>query len=257
MKLFYRELGQNNKETLIILHGLFGMSDNWMNFGKNLADKYRVIIPDLRNHGQSMHHNTFTYETMISDIEELIKDLKINKFNILGHSMGGKLGMLFALNHLEIIEKLIVADISPVEYPPSQHIDFLKIMNSINFTKTKNRKDIELELIKNIDDIKILRLIMKNIKMIIPGQYTWKLNIKSIIGNINHIFEFNAAQNRFSNKTLFLKGELSDYITEKHHEKIIFYFPKAEVVTIENAGHWLHVDEPKLFREECLGYLSL
>lgn len=257
MKLFYREFGQNNKKTLIILHGLFGMSDNWVSFGKILAKKYRIIIPDLRNHGQSMHHNTFTYEAMISDIEELKNDLNINKFNILGHSMGGKLGMLFALNNSEIIQELIVADISPVKYPPSQHLELLEIMNDIDFSNIKSRKDIESHLSKKFTEKKMLWFIMKNIKMITQGQYAWKLNIKSITENINNIFEFNIPLCKFSKNTLFLKGEHSDFILKNHHESIFFSFPKAKIITIKNTGHWLHADRPEQFREECLGFLSL
>ncbi|PLW93707.1 MAG: alpha/beta hydrolase, partial [Marinilabiliales bacterium] len=188
MKLFYREYGQENEDKLLILHGLFGMSDNWVGPAKKLAEHFHCIIPDHRNHGMSMHHDVFSYESMLEDLEEFIEDHNIYDCNILGHSMGGKLAMYYAGNNPEMVKKLIVADISPVSYRPTRHAHLLQIMKELDFKTIKDRKEIEKYLMERLDERRMMWFVMKNIKMITRTQYAWKLNIQAIMDNIVNIF---------------------------------------------------------------------
>jgi len=256
MKLFYREFGEENEEKLLILHGLFGMSDNWVSPAKKLAEHFHCIIPDLRNHGQSMHHSIFSYEAMLEDLEELIDDHDLYQCNILGHSMGGKLAMYFALNNPEVVKKLVVADISPVNYRPTRHAELLKIMQNLDFNQIKDRKDIEKYLMENLEEKRMMWFVMKNIKMITRTQYAWKLNIQAIMDNIVNIFEFDeSGLNSFKGPTLFLKGADSDFILTEHEPQIKKLFSNSEIKTIPNAGHWLHADQPEVFLDKVGTFL--
>jgi pimeloyl-ACP methyl ester carboxylesterase len=256
MKLFFREYGEENEEKLLILHGLFGMSDNWVSPAKKLAEKYHCIIPDHRNHGQSMHHNVFSYEAMLEDLEELIDDHDIYNCNVLGHSMGGKLGMYLALNNPGLVQKLVIADISPVNYRPTRHAELLKIMQNLDFSTIKDRKEIENYLIERLDEKRMMWFVMKNIKMINREQYAWKLNIQSIMENIVNIFEFDiSGLSPFSEPTLFLKGGNSEFILDEHEPQIKKLFPNSEIKTIANAGHWMHADQPEEFLRLTASFL--
>lgn len=248
MKLFYREFGKGDK-VVFILHGLFGLSDNFVSFAKQLSEnhKTRIIIPDLRNHGQSMHHNVFDYFSMTDDLYELFESLDVKSADLIGHSMGGKLAMHFALEYPEKIDKLIVSDISPVQYHSYKHAYLIDLMADADLSEFNTRKQFADRLRQKVTDEKILLMILKNIQYTKRNNLTWKLNIDGIRQNIDKVLRFEIENKIFSKETLFLKGELSDYINDNHHEDIIKMFPKSEIKIVPQASHWIHADNYEFF----------
>lgn len=248
MKLFYREFGKGDK-VVFILHGLFGLSDNFVSFAKQLSDNQdvRLIIPDLRNHGQSMHHNVFDYFAMVDDLFELYENLNVKTADIIGHSMGGKLAMHFALDYPEMVNKLVVSDISPVQYYSYKHAYLIDLMADADLSEFKTRKQFSDSFRNKIPDEKILLMILKNIQYTKRNNLAWKLNIDGIRQNIDKVLRFEIENKVFLKETLFLKGDLSDYINDDHLEVILKMFPKAKFKTVPEASHWIHADNYEYF----------
>ncbi|MFO7879387.1 MAG: alpha/beta fold hydrolase [Bacteroidota bacterium] len=265
MKLFYREYGEGN--PLIILHGLYGSSDNWMSIAKTLSSDFRVIVPDLRNHGQSPHHEDHSYPSMTKDLLELFKSCGIDKAHILGHSMGGKLAMFFAAEYPDMVDKMIVADMSPRSYKnlsePSGHVNFhLNLMDKLlqtDISSQDNFADVDETLSKYIADERLRGFFLKNIKKTDEG-LEWKLNLKSLRDNLPEIMEGLYADDFATNKiripVLFLRAEKSDYISLDDFSFIRFIFPQSEIISIPDAGHWLHAEQPKLFIKNVRYFLQ-
>ncbi len=247
MKLNYKM--QGNGEPVIILHGVFGMLDNWQHFAKILSRKYWVITPDLRNHGKSPHSDTFDYKTMSGDLTYFLEQHQIKNINIVGHSMGGKLAMFFALEHPEYVKKLVVIDIGVKSYPP-KHDFIFNALCSLDIAKYQYRTEIEKELIKKIPDKRIVQFLLKNIKRDkSSSKFQWKMNLKAIKNNYNKINESLEADFPFSGDALFIRGERSDYILEEDKSDIRELFPNSKFITIKDAGHWIHAEQPeKLIR---------
>lgn len=257
MKLFYRNFGSG--QPLIVLHGLFGISDNWIPFGKLMAQKnFNVFTPDLRNHGQSPHSDTFNYQSMLQDLTDFINDNKINNPIILGHSMGGKIAMHYALENPSKVNKLIIVDVSLRNYTKkTHHIALVNAMLSIDFSIAKTRTDIEKQLLPEISDKRIRNFLMKNIKRKNKDSYEWKINMESINNNIDLIYEGINIESVFDGPTIFIRGGISTYISEDDYPKIKKHFPNSKIHTIENASHWVQVDAPKQFVsiiDDFLGY---
>ena len=243
MKLNFKKLGEG--KPLLILHGLFGSSDNWGSLGKRFSEKNTVYLIDLRNHGRSPHSNEMTYSDMANDLLELIKDEKIISPTILGHSMGGKVALMFAKNYPEYLDKLIVADIGLKAYP-MHHEEILRGLNSINLELTKSRSHAQEVIKKHISSLGIQQFLLKNLYWIEKGKLAWRMNLKQIENNIEEILkEINIENSNL--KTLFLRGELSNYILEEDFQNIKAAFPNGEIKTIKNVGHWLHAENPNEF----------
>ncbi|NVO02728.1 MAG: alpha/beta fold hydrolase [Bacteroidetes bacterium] len=239
MKLFYREYGKG--QPIIILHGLFGLSDNWVSVANELSLNFKIIVPDLRNHGLSPHSSVMDYESMSQDLTELLEDLKIEDTILIGHSMGGKLAMKFALENSIKVKKLIVVDISPKKYPP-HFLDVIQAFLSVDFNYANSRLKIDDQLKKVIESEKVRQLMMKNLFWKSKNCLGWKLNIDSIKKNLQNILEAITSKNIFDKPTLFLKGEFSDYILENDKKDIRLLFSSSKFVEIRNASHWVHSD---------------
>lgn len=255
MKLFHRQFG--NGSDLIILHGLLGVSDNWIRIGKKLSENFNVLIPDLRNHGRSEHNDSFDYDCMSDDIIELVHTNKLINPILIGHSMGGKLAMNLAVNHSELFPKIVVVDISPKEYEVGQiHESVLEFMQSIDFETIKSRKEIEKLVIKKFKDRNICFWILKNLYKKSKTEFRWRANIDIIYKNILEIKKALAPNHISKIPALFIKGEKSDYIKAKDHSLIQNHFPNSEIKSIKNASHWVHADaEDELF-EMVLSFLN-
>lgn len=244
MKLFYRQYGKG--KPLIILHGLFGLSDNWVSHGKRLAEQFSVFLVDLRNHGQSPHSPSFNYYTMVDDLYEFIEDHKLNKPIIIGHSMGGKVAMNFALSYPEMIDKLVVIDISPAKYPErNAHFNIINAMMSINFEAIHNRDEVSKILETSISSEKIRLFIMKNLYRKTRHTFDWRLNLSAIYNNIDNIFDGIELDSVNYQPALFIRGSLSDYIKDSDEKIIKKFFPNAKIETIAGVGHWVHAEAPK------------
>jgi pimeloyl-ACP methyl ester carboxylesterase len=251
MKLFFRQFGEGR--PFIILHGLFGLSDNWVSIAKVLSQNYRVIIPDMRNHGQSPHSSVFNYDAMTADIIELMDELDLTKAIILGHSMGGKVAMQFALQNPELTERLIVVDMSMRRYDGRQlHSDIIKAMMFIDFNTVESRSDVNRLLSGSIDDERVRLFILKNLYRKTRYQLDWRLNLRDINRNIDYVFDEITSNAQYNGPTLFIKGEKSDYILESDKPKIMEYFPNVVFQTVTGAGHWVQADNPKGFLEKIV-----
>lgn len=247
MKLFYRIFGEG--QPLIVLHGLFGISDNWVSFGKRIADLgYKVYIPDQRNHGQSPHSNTFNYLALTDDLMEFIEDNNIENPILLGHSMGGKTSIRFALENPEIIHKLIIVDISLRVYPKRRfHLQIIEAMRRIDFDMVNSRKEVDMLISERLPDSKLRAFILKNLYWKDKTHLDWRINFEAICDNIDDLFDGIDTLDTFNESSLFIKGELSDYILAEDYPRIRYNFPKSQIITIKNTSHWVHAEAPEEF----------
>lgn len=247
----------------MILHGLFGASDNWVSIARSLSNRFTVLLPDLRNHGRSPHSDIHDYDSLSSDIYELANDLDTGNFFLAGHSMGGRVAMKFALRWPEKILGLAIADISPVASPvrdekvKEQHCEILNTILECNLTGIRSRSEVNSFLESRIGSEKTRELIMKNLQRNADNSFAWKINASSLLKNIDRIMEgITLTESGYYQvkgfPVLFLKGENSDYLPEADFREILRIFPAAEFITIPHAGHWIHADNPVAVRESLL-----
>ncbi|MGB3588124.1 MAG: alpha/beta fold hydrolase [Tunicatimonas sp.] len=253
MKLHYRTLGEG--QPIIILHGIFGTSDNWQTFGKQLATDYQVFLVDQRNHGLSPHSDTFDYPAMAMDIYEFVQQHQLENPIIIGHSMGGKAAMFYAVTHPNAFAKLIVVDIAPRSYPV-HHQHILDAMSGVNLASATSRKDIEDQLKPHLPDFGVRQFLMKNLKRENNNSFSWKLNLSAIQANIENVGVAVPTNNLVDRPTLFVRGAKSDYIRAEDETLIQEIFPQATVVTIENAGHWVHAEQPDALYKSLMKFLQ-
>lgn len=255
MDLFFRRYGKG--KPLIILHGVFGVSDNWVRFARSMAGRYEVFIPDQRNHGQSPHDPTFNYSALCADLYDFIEVHYIENPIILGHSMGGKVAMHFALENPDMLKGLIVADISMGAYlRQHRHLEMINAMLNVDFTDAETRQDIVEQLKPKIREERIRLFLMKNIyRKQRGGQFAWRLNLEAINQNMDEIFEGISSTNLFTKPALFIRGGNSNYVKYEDFDQIYRNFPRADIKTIEGAGHWLHAEKPDEFYETVSEFL--
>lgn len=254
MKLFFRQIG--NGESLLILHGFLGMSDNWITLGKRFSQYFNVILPDMRNHGKSFHSPEFGYEEMLDDILSLIENENLTKINIIGHSMGGKLAMFLALKYPNIVRRIIIVDIGPSETVDDKTINLLLgVVKQFNPKKCHSYQEVEHELMKLGVNNKLKQLLLKNIKIIPDKGLSWKFNADSLMQNFQKINQSIRFDGCFNREILFIKGEHSDYLNTSQWNEIVKMFPLAEMVEIKNAGHWVHADNSEDFYSEVIKFL--
>jgi esterase len=248
MKLHYREMGEG--KPLVILHGLFGFSDNWQTHAKKFADYFRVILVDLRNHGHSPWSDEFSYQLMSEDLHELIQELGLGSFILLGHSMGGKVGMHYAQKYEASLEKLIVVDIGIKAYP-MHHEHIIAGMHAINPTLIKARSEAEFILRKHIDSQGVIQFLLKNLYWKEKGVLAWRMNLPVLEREMPEILAA-VPEIEVMTPTLFIRGALSNYILNEDRRDIEELFPDSDLVTIENAGHWVHAEAPEEFIDTVL-----
>ncbi|WP_284651600.1 alpha/beta fold hydrolase [Flavobacterium terrisoli] len=243
-------------QPLLIIHGFLGMSDNWKSFGSlYAAEGFQTHMIDLRNHGKSFHSDDFNYTIMANDILEYCQDHNLSNISIIGHSMGGKVAMLFATTYPEMLEKLIVADIGPKYYAP-HHQDILAGLNAVDFSTKPDRATVEETLYPFIPDFGTRQFLMKNLYWIEPGQLAFRFNLPVFNAKIEVIGEALPAENHFDKPTMFIRGGNSKYILDSDVPEIQKHFPNFKLATIPNVGHWLHAENPKLFFEETIKFLK-
>ncbi len=241
---------------LLIIHGFIGMSDNWKSFGSlYAAEGFQVHMIDLRNHGKSFHSDEFNYTAMSNDIFEYCQHYKLPNVSIIGHSMGGKVAMLFATTYPEMVDKLIVADIGPKYYAP-HHDDILAGLNAVDFSVKPDRAQVEETLYPFIPDFGTRQFLMKNLYWATPGQLDFRFNLKVFNDKIETIGEALPEGNHFDKPTLFIRGGNSKYVIDTDFPEIRKHFPNAELATMPNVGHWLHAENPKGFFEETAKFLK-
>ena len=243
-------------KPLLILHGYFGMGDNWKSHANKLGeDGFEVHLIDQRNHGRSFHSDEFNYEVMVTDLYNYIQHHNLKKVDLLGHSMGGKTVMLFATEYADLVNKMVVADISPRMYPPHHH-DILEALNSVDFTIQDSRKLIDEKLSGLIPEVGVRQFLLKSVYRKTKDELAFRFNLKSLTENNNEVGEALPSFTVFEGETLFLKGENSGYISVNEEPIINAHFPNAAIKKIANAGHWLHAENPKDFYTALIGFLK-
>ena len=253
MNLNYKVFGSG--DPVIILHGMFGMLDNWQYVAKKLSDHFMVFILDLRNHGKSPHSADFSYEIMAQDVFNFMEENWIFKAHLIGHSMGGKVAMRLACEHEDRIEKLVVVDIAPKKYT-GNHQKIFDALFSINLDQLNSRSEAEDILKNKIESQGVRQFILKNMHINKDSQkYEWKMNLKVIHESYAHILDSDKLENQFNQPTLFVKGADSDYIKREEWDQYIQNFPNAQLHMIPQAGHWVHADQPKEFLEILNNFL--
>ncbi len=244
MKLFFQKIGEG--PPVIILHGLFGSGDNWRSIGRQLANQFSVYLVDLRNHGRSPWHEDHTYPAMAEDVVELMERYHLKQAHVMGHSMGGKVAMYLALTEPHRVDHLVVVDIAPKRYE-SIFGELIQWMKSLPLYKLTSRSDAEAYLSQFIPQKGIIRFLLKN--LVRKGNtWRWRVNLDAIKANLAALNDWpDVGKRAFSGPTLFIRGKQSDYITEQDYPHIRRLFPKARFVSIANAGHWVHSDQPQVF----------
>ncbi|UTV98342.1 alpha/beta fold hydrolase [Marinomonas rhizomae] len=232
--------------NLIVIHGLFGNADNWHSIAQSLAEHFTVHCIDLPNHGKSDSMSDASYPKMAEAIFDWAELNKINTFYLLGHSMGGKVAMQMAANApVGKIEKLIVVDISPVDYQPS-HTRILEGLKAIEKSQPASRKEADALLSSYESNLAVRQFLLKNLVRSEQG-FTLELSVNNIADSYSTILEKPVMENVVDIPTLFIKGENSDYIVAQHQEAIMALFPNASFKIITDAGHWLHAEKPLPF----------
>lgn len=254
MKLHANVFGEG--QPFVILHGFLGMGDNWKTLGKKIAEQgFEVHLVDQRNHGRSPHSDVFGYAIMANDLKEYCEEHNLRNINLLGHSMGGKTVMLFAVKYPDFIDHLLVADIAP-KYYPLHHQDILDGLSALDFEILKSRGEVDQELSTYVPDAGVRMFLLKNLYWKDKGILGLRVNLKTLVENSHEIGVELPKEYSFKGNTLFLKGERSNYIIEEDEEKIKVQFPNVTIEEISAAGHWLHAENPKDFLLKVLEFVK-
>ena len=232
--------GNRQAKPIILIHGLFGDGQNLLGLAKGLTD-YFVIMPDCRNHGQSFHHTDMSYPTMANDIINLMNDYQCSNPIVIGHSMGGKIAMALALEHPNMIQKLVVMDIAPKQYPP-HHLSIIQALQQLDLASFTSKTE-AITLAPSIPNEGLRQFLAKNITRV-DGQLCWKINLPAIADQYNIISGFPMFSNTSNCPTLFIKGEQSNYIDSQDEPQILDQFPKATFKSV-SASHWIHAEQPR------------
>ncbi len=255
MQLNYKVYGEGR--PMIILHGLFGSSDNWMSIAKKIAERgYQVFLPDQRNHGDSPWSEEWNYEVMSEDLHELIKHQQIEHPVLIGHSMGGKVAMFFAGKYPDqALSKLVIVDIAPKAYP-IHHDQILDALLSLDLSQINARREADQALAKYLDEPGVRQFLLKNLDRDEENRFRWKVNLPVIHEKIDMVGEPFPENLKYEGPTLFIKGARSAYIQEGDEALIQTYFPQARLQTVSEAGHWVHAEQPQAFLELLMDFLN-
>jgi pimeloyl-ACP methyl ester carboxylesterase len=249
--LSYREYGSGR--PLIILHGLLGSSSNWTATARQLAPMFKVYTPDLRNHGDSPKSDDYSIEMMARDIDLFMNDLGLSHAVIAGHSMGGKVAMVFADLFPEKTDGLVVIDIVPKYYEPF-HIPILLALRKTDLSRHRTMASVVESLESDIPSLPLRYFIAKNLKETDDG-LSWKINIDSLIANADRINSSQTIRNRYEKPVLFMKGEYSQFIRKDDEHFIRHLYPNAVIFEIPKAGHWVHIDQKETFVETLSAFI--
>ena len=248
MKLNYKQYSTAG-EPLLILHGLFGSLQNWTWHARKLSEHFAVLALDMRNHGASPHSDDMNYQVMADDILKFMNDRGIDKAHILGHSMGGKAAMQFALKHPQRMLRLVVADVAPVQYGGNrgEHDEIFEGLCALEPSSLASRTDADLQLSHYVDDEVVRQFLLSNLLRQESGGFYWRINLPVLKSSYADLRNAPIANSAYPGKVLFVRGELSDYILPAHKEQVLRLFPYATLKTITQTGHWLHAEKPDTF----------
>jgi esterase len=257
MQLHFTTLGPQNSaqaQPLVLLHGLFGSSDNWGTIAKHFSQHYRVISVDLRNHGRSPHSDANTYTDMANDLLELCETLGLDRIHLLGHSMGGKVAMQFATQYPDKVEKLLVVDMAPRKYADA-HTHLMDAMLSVDLSAMQSRSDVDKALSSKIPEAMVRQFLLMNlVKSDSNSQIAWRINLPALKANYPKLIEAVCEHAHFEKPCLFIRGQNSDYVLDSDIAQIKTHFTQARFITLA-AGHWLHAEQPQAFIQAVESFL--
>jgi esterase len=257
MQLHFRKLGSG--PPLIILHGLYGSGDNWYSIGRALSKNFTIYLVDLRNHGLSPHDAVFNYEVMTADLEEFFTDIAIEKACVLGHSMGGKVAMNFALKHQTQVEKLVIIDIALRSYSQSpqfeQHKKIIEALRHLAIDTNPSRLAIDDELAITIPQASIRQFLLKNLKRNESNKFYWGFNLEALRNNMTELLQnIDTGNSHFKNPVLVIRGINSGYITDSDLNTFHHIFSAMRIEDFE-TGHWVHAEQPEKLITLLLDFL--
>ncbi len=245
-------------KAFVILHGFLGMGDNWKTMANQFAESgYQVHLVDQRNHGRSFHSEIFNYDVLAEDLKDYCDEHSLQDIVLLGHSMGGKTAMFFAMKYPELLSKLIVADIGPQYYPP-HHQQILAGLQALseNESARKSRGEADEFLGTYISDWGTRQFLLKNLYWQKDKILALRVNLPVLTQEVENIGEALPTQTVYEGEVLFLNGLKSDYITPEDKPLIQAHFPNSQIIGIKNAGHWLHAENPEGFFKEVMQFLD-
>ena len=252
MQLHFKESGQGR--AVVLLHGLFGSSDNWHFIALRLAEKFHVFALDQRNHGQSPHSAEMNYPLMAADVEIFFAARGLGSAAVVGHSMGGKTAMQFALQFPHRVEKLVVADMAPREYAPA-HDEIFTALLALDLPQFQTRQQIEDALAAEIPSLALRRFLLKNLGRDAAGKFAWRISLRHIAESYPQLRLPVSHPKPFAKPALFIRGGKSKYLNTEDEPLIRELFPQAQILTIAEASHWVHADEPEEFLRLLLDFL--
>jgi pimeloyl-ACP methyl ester carboxylesterase len=252
--LAFKEYGSG--PPLLILHGLFGSARNWQSMAKRLGERFRVFTVDLRNHGLSPWTGTMTIGELADDLTDFFFARGLSQAVVMGHSLGGKTAMLFALRHSGLVEQLIVVDIAPVRYAHT-FLDYVQAMQAVDLASVRRRSAVDHLLAPVITDAATRKFLLQNLSARKDGRLTWRINLAAIAASMAQILDFpDVSDLEYDGRTLFVSGAESDYIGPHVHRQIYALFPQSEFAVIADAGHRVHADQPDRFFERIIDFLD-
>ena len=242
--------------ALIILHGVFGSGDNWATVARALSAHFEVHTLDLRNHGKSPHDAHINYALMTQDLIEYFDTYNIEKAMVLGHSMGGKVAMNFALNHPQRVSHLVVVDIGLKASDLSYHEQLIKDMKSVEISAFNSRSELEIAFKAKISDYSVRQFLLKNIYRTDDKSFTWRYNLAALEANIDHIgAALEASDKVYEQPTLLIRGGNSKYVSNTDFNTFAQHFSSCSLLTINGAGHWVHADKPLVLLQYLTTFL--
>ena len=253
-RLYFRDFGEMDQQPIVFLHGLFGSSKNWISICKSLSDKFRTLAFDFRNHGESFHSDNHSLMDLASDVIETLEFLQIQRPILVGHSMGGLVAMLLAIRKNDSIQKIIIEDIAPRNYPFTYQNE-VEAMN-LDVSDFRSRQEIDEAMKPIVPDMFIRQFLQMNLERKENGGYFWKINTQAL-ANSDRMFSNLFTDEKISNvESLFLLGGNSDYVSPEDHQTILEIFPSAKLKRIEGAGHFLHHTHSEIFLKEVRDFLD-
>jgi pimeloyl-ACP methyl ester carboxylesterase len=257
MQLFYREINETQQADatpLLILHGFLGSCDNWLTVSKQIAQKFRVFLIDLRNHGRSAWAEEHNYTVMANDIKEFIDTHQLHQPIIMGHSMGGKTAMQFAAMYPNTLQKLVVVDIS-LRKNIGNHQYILAALQAIDLPTLHSRNEADTTIAQYEPDTGVRQFLLKNLYRDDQNQFAWRMNLKGLVANYENILAAIEFSKPFQKPTLFIRGEKSDYVLDAELYSLQVQFPDFTLKTVKNAGHWVQAEQPQAFLEALMTWL--
>ena len=251
--LYTRSSGQG--PDLVLLHGLFGQGNNLRSVARALEADFRVHCLDLPDHGRSPWLTTASLATYAAAVRGWMDQHELTATHIFGHSLGGKVAMELALTEPARVAKLVVADMAPVTYA-EHHQVILDALQQVAAQGCHTRAEAEALLGEVVDDPGVVGYLLMSLERGADSEvYQWRFNLAGLAEGYGRLREAPTEAAPFQGQTLFLKGSESAYIQASHEPEIQRRFPRSQLVTVNQAGHWLHIDQPAAFNSAVRDFL--